>query len=74
MSYKLKLILYIVSKTLLYACIIGFAFSLVMLTMDNLPLEYWLYRALSFFVILVIATILYLVRKSKFPLPGKDYK
>jgi phosphotransferase system glucose/maltose/N-acetylglucosamine-specific IIC component len=74
MNYKLRLMIYLLNKSIWYAGLVGFVYSLAMLVNRDSDLEYWVYSTIIFLAIMIIAVILYLVRKSKLPLPGKDYK
>ena len=74
MNYALKLTLYILSKAFLYAGIVGFIHSLIMLFAVPEENQYWLIRSVLFFLISCLALFLYIFRKSKIPLPGRDYR
>lgn len=73
MNYTLKFIVYILSKAFLYASALGFLHSLIMSIVDFEETRYWIIRAGLFLVISGLAMILHIIRKSKIPLPGKDY-
>jgi len=73
MNYTIKLILYILSKAFLYASFIGFIYSIVMIFVESEEATYWIVRSALFLILSGIALLLYIVRKSKIPLPGRDY-
>ncbi|MCZ7603221.1 MAG: hypothetical protein M5R37_10145 [Melioribacteraceae bacterium] len=73
MDYKIRLILYVISKAFIYASIIGLVHALVMLFVEQSNLKYWLTRMALFVLITFAAAILFIIRKGKIPAAGKDY-
>ena len=74
MSYKVKLILYLITKLFLIAAAFGILYSAYMLFTNLDEWIFWLAALVVNFILLGIFIGLYILRKSKFPLPGIDYK
>lgn len=73
MNYKIRLILYVISKVIIYLSVIGSLYSLVMIFVEQNNFEYWLIRTALFVIVTNITSVLFIIRKAKIPAAGKDY-
>ncbi len=73
MNYKIRLILYVISKVIIYLSVIGSLYSLVMIFVEQNNFEYWLIRTALFVIVTIITSVLFIIRKAKIPAAGKDY-
>lgn len=73
MNYKIRLILYVISKVFIYLSVIGSLHALVMIFVEPNNLKYWLIRTAVFVIVTIIASALFMMRKAKIPAAGNDY-
>jgi len=73
MSYTFKWILYIINKSLTILSLAWVIYSLTRLITNLDDWIHWLLMIGVGVVSYVLSKIIYVIRKSYFPLPGKDY-
>jgi len=73
MNYKIRLILYIISKVFIYLAVIGSLHAIVMIFVEQSDFKYWLIRTSLFVIVTIIAIVLFIIRKARIPAAGKDY-
>ena len=73
MNIKSKLILFYINKLIIVLSTFGIIVFGIMVVADPALWLKWLLFACISFLIFILAKILYIIRKSKFPVAGKDY-
>ena len=74
MITSVKWILYLSLKLSMFVAFAGIIYSIIMILVGINETKYWLIRLGAFLVAAVIIFSLQILRRSKFPIPGKDYK
>jgi len=70
----MRMALYIFNIVMIYLSMAGIAFSLVMLIVRFEAVNIWLKTGGFCALALIISAILFVLRKSKCPVPGIDYR
>ncbi|MBU1099111.1 MAG: hypothetical protein KKA84_01815 [Bacteroidetes bacterium] len=73
MSYTLKWILYLINKTLTLLSLAWVIYSLIQLITNINDWIHWLLMLGVGILSYVLSKVIYVIRKSYFPLPGRDY-
>ncbi len=73
MDYKFRILFYYLNVFVIAVTIIGIILAIIMMFMHPNDSFNWFVAALICLLILVLLMVIYLIRKNKFPAPGKDY-
>lgn len=73
MSHKIRMFLYIVNRLISIVALVGLVAALVMVVVEPEEWLTWIVRGGISVVIYVLAKVISIFRKSKFPIPGIDY-
>jgi len=74
MHNRLRLFIYIINKTLIYLSLAVSAYFLVMLLLNFDEYLFWLGRLIASLILYFVFKILFIIRKSRIPAAGLDYK
>ena len=74
MHNRLRLFIYIINKTLIYLSLAVSAYFLVMLLLNFDEYLFWLGRLIASLILYFVFKILFIIRKSRIPVAGLDYK
>lgn len=73
MNYGCRLFLYLMNQLLILLSLAGILLSLVMLALNNERWLAWSGSALLNIVLYLFFRFVFVLRKSKYPVPGIDY-
>ncbi len=68
-----KLVLYFINLAIMVTAMAGLLYALIMMLVFQNEWLYWLLAVIGCFCALILFAVLYVVRKQKFPVAGKDY-
>lgn len=73
MGNRWKLVLYYMNLAVLGTAVAGILYACLMMLLFRGEWLYWLLAAIGFLCTLALAAVLFVIRKQKFPVAGRDY-